>query len=378
MLKKSFGKTLLIVTASLMVLACTQSSSDIVVVELGDQTDVVDAKQRQLIADVLKLYPNQTQFSISLIRGENVQFYGIKRENDVIKETENFDKAFEIGSISKAFTATILADFVYNNEVKLDEPINTYYGFSFNNDIQLSFKNLSNHTSGLPALPSNMSIYARTLSDNPYRDYDGAALETYLQNKLQLDKEPGTEIGYSNLGAGLLGYTLSKVSNKSYEQLLQERIFNLYKMSNSSSRRDKLGKNLVKGLDADGTVTSNWDLDALAGAGAILSTVEDLSQFALAHFDPKNKTLALTRNKTTQLTQQLPFGNITPALGWFYIETNTGDSYVWHNGGTGGYRSEMAVDVDNQHAVIILSNISSFHEQAGEMDRLVFLLMDTL
>lgn len=374
---KSYCKSALLATKSLLILSCAADPTDDVKVELPDHAGVLSEHQKQLIVSTIKLYPDQTQFAFSIVRGGEIQYYGVKRENGIVKEVENFNKAFEIGSISKTFTGTLLADFTYNKKINIEDPINSYYNFPFKSNVQLSFKSLSNHTSGLPRLPSNMGLYARTLSDNPYKNYGGISLESYLKAELSLDSEPGTIVAYSNLGAGLLGYTLSKASDKSYEQLLQDKIFVPYNMPNSTTQRDLLNIDLVQGLGAKGKKVSNWDFDALAGAGAIFSTAEDLSQMALAHFNEDDAVLSLSRSKSTELVQQMPFGKITPALGWFFVETNSGNNFVWHNGGTGGYRSEMAIDVENKNALIILSNVSGFHKHGAEMDNLAFNLMST-
>ncbi len=358
--------------------ACSRAPSTDVVVSLPDVGRAVTDEQIELIVETIKLYPNNTQMAFAFIKNGELTFYGIKRSADTLNEVENFNKAFEIGSISKVFTSALLADFALNEDLNIDGPINSYYEFPFNGNTQLTFKSLSNHTSGLPRLPSNFGLIAANFSDNPYKDYDEAALEAYLKDKMSLESEPGSVVAYSNLGAGLLAHTLSKLSGKSYEQLLQERIFSQYGMINSSSERSMLTADLVEGLDADGDPTSNWDFDVMAGAGAILSTVEDLAKFASAHYDPENEVLAYSRKTTTDLNRVVPFGEITPALGWFFVATNPGNKYVWHNGGTGGYRSEIAVDVDGQNAVIILSNVSSFNENANAMDNLLFSLMASM
>src|SRR5690606_26358709 len=116
---------------------------------------------------------------------------------------------------------------------------------------------------------------------------------------------------YSNLGAGLLGYTLCKIDNNTYEDLLQKKIFSKYDMQNSTAEINKIKGNLVKGLNNEGKEVPNWELSILAGAGGIFSTVEDLSHFAVSQFDYSNKELKLTREKTFEINDNVDIG-----LGW--------------------------------------------------------------
>jgi len=131
---------------------------------------------------------------------------------------------------------------------------------------------------------------------------------------------------------------------------------------------------LVKGFDGKGDETANWDLNVLVGAGGILSSAEDLARFANAQFDTNNTELNLTRQPTFTVSDQMQMG-----LGWHIIKANNGKNEIfWHNGGTGGYTSSMALDTEKKHGIIILSNVSAFHQETGKIDDLCFGLMNTL
>ena len=87
-------------------------------------------------------------------------------------------------------------------------------------------------------------------------------------------------------------------------------------MKNSFTTSQNLGNKLVKGLNANGEKTSNWDFDVLLGAGGILSTTTDLVQFAQAQFDTKNKALELTRKQTATVNENMQIG-----LGWHLLKS---------------------------------------------------------
>lgn len=330
----------------------------------------VTQKQSQLLFRKTKDFPNNTQIAIAFIHKGEVSYYGIKKSNDTICNHNNKKSVFEIGSISKVFTATLLANFTTEGKLKLDDPINNYLKIPFNNNTQITFKELANHTSGLPRLPSNLDLTKVDLS-NPYKEYGKIALTTYLTKHLVLSKKGIFQ--YSNLGAGLLGYTLSQLANLSYENLLQQKIFSKYGMENSTAKLQNTKGNLVKGLNNNGEEIPNWEFTSLAGAGAILSTVEDLSKFATAQFDSSNKELQLTHVKTTTVNPNMDLG-----LGWHILKSPSKNTWYWHNGGTGGYTSSMVIDTTTKNGIIILSNLSAFHPNKGNIDELCFALMRTL
>ncbi|MGM0620665.1 MAG: serine hydrolase domain-containing protein [Bacteroidota bacterium] len=329
--------------------------------------------QTDLICEKSKSFPENTQLSIAIIDSSIVKFVGITRINDTIGSTDNRHKIFEIGSISKVFTSTLLANFAINGKPELDDTIQDFTDTKMNTSEKITFKQLANHTSGLPRLPSNLNLLSSD-PGNPYKNYDEEKLKEYLTEKLKLQRAPGTEFEYSNLGAGLLGYLLTEVSKSSYEELLNELIFSKYDMPSSTTNRDKVKDKLVKGLDNKGNETSNWDLNALVGAGGILSSVDDLTKFAIAQFDRHNTELYLTQQPTFTVSEHMQMG-----LGWHIIKTNNGKSeIIWHNGGTGGYTSSMALDTENKCGIIILSNVSAFHKDSGKIDDLCFGLMNTM
>lgn len=335
--------------------------------------DHITIHQADSIYKLAKDFPGDTQMAFALIQNGQVVYYGTKRTGNTLLTTENEDKAFEIGSITKVFTSTLLANFVVNKELALDSPINRYFDFPFKDHQPFTFRELANHTSGLPRLPSNLLFAAIFSRPNPYKHYDEKKLDEYLKDDISLEYPKGSKSAYSNLGVGLLSYAMRKYSGMPYEQLVKDKIFDRYHMVQSTTERRKIADILVEGLDDNGRPTPNWELGALIGAGGIYSTVKDLSKFALAQFDSTHAELVLTRKKTFQENQ---FRDV--ALGWFIINRKNGDKWYWHNGGTGGYSTSMVIDVHKKNGVIVLSNVSAYHKQSGNIDKLCFALMKTL
>lgn len=328
--------------------------------------------QQEIILNNVKDFPEETQLSIAIIADSKVVYAGFEVKNDSVIFIDNHKSVFEIGSITKVFTSTILAEMVVDGFVDLDDAINSYLPYRLKEDQKITFKQLANHTSGLPRLPRNLDL-AFVDQSNPYKNYDESKLKDYLQHELTFGAKPGETYQYSNLGAGLLGYVLTKITNKDFETLLQELVFDKYNMTVTTTDRSKVLNKLVKGRNKRGSETSNWDLNILAGAGAILSNVEDLSKFIRAQFDTTNKAMALTQQATFRANLNMRLG-----LGWHIVTTRSGQRVLWHNGGTGGYTSSIALDAKRKMGIVILSNVSAFHDAQGNIDKIAFSLLEKL
>lgn len=319
------------------------------------------------------LFPNYTQLAIAIIDKDEIKFIGSIKQNNEIHFIENQSSVFEIGSITKVFTSTVLANFVHQEELKLDASIHSILSLNTSAPWTFSLKQLSNHTSGLPRLPKN---FQQTKTDirNPYKNYDESYLLDYLNNEQELYQPAGEKYEYSNLGAGLLGYALGKYKKTSIEILIQRYILKKYKMKETFVNRADIKKNtLVKGLNQFGLETPYWDFNVLFGAGGLLSTVSDLSKFVQAHFNNVNIELALTRKETHIISPKVKI-----ALGWHILLQENNSEWYWHNGGTGGFTSSILMDVEQKKGVVVLANIGAGHEKSTEIDRLAISFLKML
>jgi CubicO group peptidase (beta-lactamase class C family) len=269
----------------------------------------------------------------------------------------------------------LLADFVSNQIIELDGSIDNVLPFKLNrysSDGQsITFKTLANHTSGLLRDPVNYDF--SQYPDNHFSGYSYELLEDYLKNQMKIYNKPGEIYEYSNLGFGILGYLLEHISSKSFEELLQEKVFRKYNMISTSSNRSRIKYNIIKGQDANGNKTPNWDMNSMVAAGGMLSNVVDLSKFAIANFS--NDTVLKLQRKPTYQTEYKKV-----ALGWDLFKFGEIDdiSGFCHGGGTGGYSSFFILDVNNKLAIIILTNVSAFYHDNGKISILGFELLRNL
>lgn len=363
-------KKSVLVIIGVLIFNFVNGQTKIAVNGLDTSKNRISKKQADLIFEKVKVFPNNTEVSLAIIKKGKLSFYGVKRLNDTLIYSENSNSVFEIGSLSKVFTSTLLSNFVSENRLDLNAPIQKYFNLPIKNK-EITVLQLANHTSGLPKFPSNLNLDTAD-PKNPTKDYDEDKLKEYLTEKLEILNTPGSTYEYSNIGVGILGYLLEVQSHKTYEELIQEYIFSKYNMRSSTTKKDKIKTQLVGGLDKKGKKTPNWDLNALVGAGGVLSNVNDLSKFALAQFNPKNKELELTRQSTFEDVE------MEVGLGWKIIKPEENIRWHAHNGGTGGYSSMIALDLEEKNGVIILSNVSTFNKNTRNIDFLTFFLMKTL
>ena len=340
--------------------------------------DKVNLSKQQIdsLKKYLQVFPVNTQVSIAVVENGKVNYAGVIVEKDTFQIIENRDSIFEIGSLTKVFTSVLLSDFVSRGIVKISDEVKSFFDFQLKQSNlsgkEITLENLSNHTSGLPRIDMSMMANLHDMN-NPYKDYDEKALYDYLQNKMKLDTIPGTKFSYSNLGGGLLGFILCKKVHKTYEDLLQSIIFGPLGMTSSSTDLAKEKPRLVKGRTMEGDVAENWTFtDATAGAGAIKSCAIDMVKFMEANFI-NSKVFDLTHVKTFTVNPTTSIG-----LGWIIKTQKNKDDIYWHNGGTGGYRSCLVMDLKKKNGVVILSNVSSLNILNSDLDKLCFALLKGL
>ena len=267
------------------------------------------------------------------------------------------DSVFEIGSLSKTFTASVLADMVRRGEVGLDDPISKYLPASVRvpsrNGKAITLRHLATHMAGLPRLPDG---YVPPRADNPYADYKEAQLYAFL-NRHQLVRDPGEKVEYSNLGVGLLGHVLARAAQaKEFKTLVQRRVLDPLKMT---STRYGPAPKLVAGHDGRGRAVTHWDVAVLSGAGGLNASARDMLKFIDANVGPANspveKSLRIAHqpNLVDAATEQ------KAGLAWG-IRERGGRTLLSHSGGTAGFRSFMVIEPGRNAGVVVLSNSGSF------------------
>ena len=315
-----------------------------------------DDEIRKILVDRIDTQHQSVGIVVGIIgpEGRRVIAYGRLKKGD--PRIPGGDTIFEIGSVTKVFTSLLLADMVQRGEVSLDDPVAKYLPPSVKmpqrNGRSITLVDLATHTSGLPRLPANLTSKDPA---NPYSDYSVDQLYQFLST-YQLTRDIGAQYDYSNLGGGLLGHVLARRAGTDYETLLQSRICSpLGMISTRIALTPELKARLAVGHDATMTPVANWDLPTLAGAGAIRSTTNDLLTFLAANLGYTDSPLAPAMAAMLKTRRPTGVPGLEIAHGW-HIVTRDGQEIIWHNGGTGGYRSFIGYDRKSRVGVVVLSN----------------------
>ena len=277
-------------------------------------------------------------------------YAGLTREGGARPDEKSI---FEIGSITKVFTSILLAEAVREKRANFDDVIASHLPeLDFSKDSpfnKITLSELATHTSGLPRLPGD--IFTGANGANFYAHYNDQRLVDSLISFSQKQLEQPGEYNYSNYGMGILGYVLTQIYRQPFPDLLKDKIFDPLEMDSTyapisiaalpSHIRERIATPHVAG-----EVVSHWELDSLAGAGGMISTAEDLIRFGTAHWNA-NTPVGLAAS----LKEVAKPRNDSQGLGWA-IDGNI----LWHNGSTGGFRSDFEVNRKDKTVYVFLSN----------------------
>lgn len=250
--------------------------------------DAVRAKVDELAASYLASGVN-VGLAVGVLVGDERFAFGYGKHSRESERVPDEHTVFEIASVTKTFTATLLAEMAARGEVRLDQPVQELLPPGVTvptcRGRPITLAQLAEHTSSLPRLPGNLWA---TVTDpaNPYKGYEVRHLYEWL-NSARLAFPPGSGVKYSNLGTGLLGHALAVKAGQPFEKLMAERVLRPLGMSDTAvTLNDDQKSRVAAGHDEQGKPTSNWDTPALGGAGALRSTVTEMLTFLQANLTP--------------------------------------------------------------------------------------------
>jgi D-alanyl-D-alanine-carboxypeptidase/D-alanyl-D-alanine-endopeptidase len=270
---------------------------------------------------------------------------------------------FQIGSLTKTFTATLLASMVVDGQVKLDQTVQSvapsgvtipsYHGQ------QITFANLAGHNSGLPRLPSNLA----TDAPNPYAAYTPALFAQFLSG-YTLTRAPGDRYEYSNAGAGLLGDALAWSAERPYDQLLESRVLQPLGLRDTTlALTPDQSARLAPGLTQSGTPSPPWTFGELQAAGGLYSDMHDMLAYLQANLAAPSGPLgaAMAMAQTPRTVDDSPHGETKTGLIWI-VNVRNGNTFM--NGETGGYHSFMLLNRDANTGIVVLANVADSNVDA--------------
>ena len=259
---------------------------------------------------------------------------------------------FEIGSITKVFTTTLLALYAHRQAIKLDAPLQNYVppGITVPSFLgrQITLVDLATHTSGLPRQPHMQGD-----------SYSSAEMFTFLAS-YRLTRAPGAQFEYSNLGVALLAHALAQATGVPWETMVQREITSRLGMPDTRLKLDDEERaRLAIGYNRAGQRAKEnmptWP--AFNGAGALFSTISDMQRFLAWNMgrlkdNPLNDLLADLHKPRFAL----PRPGAGVGLGWQIVPLGGRLSVVWKNGGTLGYSSYIGFVPGANSGIVLLAN----------------------
>jgi serine-type D-Ala-D-Ala carboxypeptidase/endopeptidase len=261
------------------------------------------------------------------------------------------DQRWEIGSITKVFTALLLAQLQQTGQISMAETVASYLPKTLElpkNFEKITFENLAIHQSGLPRLPSGMKLFGKDAMVDPYSVFDEERILRAIQ-ETKLKSVPGTgRPRYSNYGFGLLGFTLGRVTGKTYEDLLMQEIIAPIGLSSATFTDEGLRQGHSRKKEV-----GPWHMGRFASMGGLRMSALDLSKFLTASQDT-NHLLAPAFAETFKIRYQNK--RTAVGLGWHYLKDQ---KIVGHGGGTLGAMTEAFIDLETNSRVIVFGDGNS-------------------
>jgi CubicO group peptidase (beta-lactamase class C family) len=256
---------------------------------------------------------------------------------------------FEIGSITKQFTAAAVLLLEQQGKLSVDDSVTRYLTNAPASWTNITLRHLLSHTSGLKSYTA-LEGFALTqhLSENEFIRRIEAAKREF---------QPGEGWKYCNTGFNLLGYVIEHVSGKSYWEFLQEQIFAPLEMASTMNRAPGLViTNRAAGYEQTNHMHINrdYDLTDVFSAGALISTTGDLARWSAA-LDQEKLLDASSRKKMWTQAKLNSGKETTYGFGWF-LDKAGGHKNIGHGGATSGFSASIQRFPDDNLTVILLTN----------------------
>ena len=275
------------------------------------------------------------------------------------------DTIFEIGSVSKVFTALALTDEARRGELSLTDPVTKYLpaGSTMpqHGGKPITLLDLATHTSGLPNMPPNVAV---TNFNDPNADMNQDQLLKSVA-AYELTRDPGTTYQYSNAGYELLGLVVAEAAHTDFETVVKSRIFGPLKMTSthftpSLEEKDKYSA----GYDGHLQPVPHERLPSLPGSGGMRSTANDLLNFLASNIGINPSPLAPAMADMVKTQRPTQYRELKAAIGW-HVATLHKVEMVWENGQTGGYRAFIGFVPKKRIGVVVLSNSANTIDDIG-------------
>jgi len=285
--------------------------------------------------------------TVGIIQNDKMT-YDVYGENGIKLSPE--EHIYEIGSITKTFTTSLLCKAISEGRISLNNSIDEYLNLP-DKDYYPTIQRLVTHRSGYKGY-----YFEKPMISNFFHrinDFNGISEEMVIERlgKINLD-DSDYSFKYSNFGMASLGVVLEEMYDEDYTKLMNDYIIEDFGLTNTRIS------------DGSGDLNNYWkwsESDAYMPAGGLLSNITDMMQYVKVHMDEELDYLSMAHevlaevNASTVVYEKMGIRMDSFGIGWMIDDEN---NIIWHNGGTGNYNSYAGFDKENQIGVVILSNLS--------------------
>lgn len=289
----------------------------------------------------------EAAITVGVIQNDEIS-YEVYGENAMPKE--HIEHTYEIGSITKTVTATMILKAAEEGKLRLEDSIDKYLALP-QKDCYPTVKKLLTHTSGYKNYYFESEMVENFFAGR--NDFCGISQEKLFKRigKINL-KDKNYDYEYSNFGFSVLGLLLSEIHGKDYTEFANDFL------------REDLGLTQTKISNRQGDLGNYWDWkerDAYLSAGGLTSTVGDMLDYARLQLNQTPSYVSETHKKLSDKSGNTAKNEKLNLHADYFAAAWVGDNeneIIWHNGGTGNYNSYIGIDKKNRIAVVILSNLS--------------------
>lgn len=319
-------------------------------------------KYDSLIRSHLNQFPEQCEIAIGIIEGDKEYTFGYRKSTDSIRAIKNNNTLFEIGSLTKVFTASMLMQEVSEGTVSLEDRVQDHLPEvrikqdSFGGEF-LQIKHLTTHTSGL--------------KHRPFMSFE--KYSKYLRG-LKINYKPGSNWQYNNMAVALLGHIILEKKQQSWEEALQSSLLNPLQMKNTYSNSSQAPlKGRMQCVDKkrnSGDCRFETQDPFIWPSGSMVSNMNDLMVWLRANIE--TPTIVSYIKSTHQIpADNIPnpyFKNGRQGYIWWHIDPATND-YIAHGGTTPDHTIMFFFSKQNRKGVIVYANANwpELQDESGSL-----------
>ena len=327
-------------------------------------SDLSDDEILRILKARIETFKQSVGIVVGIVDSTGTRIVGYGPRHIGGTDVVNGSTIFEIGSISKVLTSIVLADMVHKGEVSLRDPVSLHLPpkviLPTRSGREISLLDLATHRSGLPRMPDHLQVTERGVVNRFPLDqmYEFLSATT-------LAFDIGERYYYSNLAFGLLGQVLANRVDNDFEALLLERVCHPLGLSDTRVALNAEQQERLAG-------THNWNhgetpplvWDAMAAAGGVRSTAEDLLSFLAMNMDLVSSDLWFPLQMSHLDRRETSSSTLEVGLGWHLLSRH-GRELIWHSGATFGNMAFAAFDMEARRGVVVLSNARGIIDDIG-------------